>query len=63
MKMPATFALNWSTENLISFLKEKNFGLDDDDFKILRNQKIDEYIFPLLTIDAVQIQNNLGFGI
>jgi hypothetical protein len=49
MKMSATFTLNWSTENLISFLKEKNLGLDDDDFKILCDQKIDGYIFPLLT--------------
>jgi hypothetical protein len=47
--MSATLTLNWSTENLISFLKEKNLGLDADDFQVLCDQKIDGHIFPYLT--------------
>jgi hypothetical protein len=39
----------FSTEELISFLQDKNLCLDEDDFKILCDQKINRYIFPLLT--------------
>jgi hypothetical protein len=43
--MSAIFAINkWSTEELISFLKNKNLCLDDEDFQVLHEQKIDGYI-------------------
>jgi hypothetical protein len=39
----------FSTEELILFLQDKNLHLNKDDFKILRDQKINGYIFPLFT--------------
>ncbi|CAB4379688.1 unnamed protein product [Rhizophagus irregularis] len=39
----------WSTEELISFLKSKDLRLDDEDFQVLREKKIDGVIFPNLT--------------
>ena len=40
---------NWDTETLIIFLRDLNINLDEDDFKILRKQKIDGQIFPDMT--------------
>src|SRR6266513_2420736 len=37
---------NWNTETLIIFLRDLNINLDEDDFKILRKQKIDGQTFP-----------------
>ena len=34
-------AKNWDTETLINFLRDLNINLDEDDFKILRKEKID----------------------
>jgi hypothetical protein len=59
--MSATLTLNWSTENLISFLKEKNLGLDDDDFQVLCDQKIDGHIFPYLTEEKL-MEDGLPHG-
>src|SRR3954468_13888655 len=44
-----TLAENWDTETLINFLRDLNINLDDDDFKILRKQKIDGQTFPNMT--------------
>src|SRR3954468_8211351 len=44
-----TLVENWDTETLIIFLCDLNINLDDDDFKILRRQKIDGQIFPDMT--------------
>ena len=40
---------NWNTETLVIFLCDLNINLDEDDFKILRKQKIDGQIFPDMT--------------
>ena len=40
---------NWNTETLIIFLRDLDINLDDDDFKILRKQKIDGQTFPDMT--------------
>ena len=40
---------NWDTETLIIFLRDLDINLDEDDFKILRKQKIDGQIFPDMT--------------
>ena len=40
---------NWNTETLIIFLHNLNINLDEDDFKILRKQKIDGQTFPDMT--------------
>src|SRR5436190_16523224 len=40
---------NWDTETLIIFLRDLNINLDEDDFKILRKQKIDGQTFPDMT--------------
>ena len=40
---------NWDTETLIIFLRELNLSLDEDDFKILRKEKIDGQIFSDMT--------------
>ena len=37
-----TLAENWDTETLINFLRDLNINLDEDDFKILRREKIDD---------------------
>lgn len=42
-------AENWDSETLIIFLREKNLNLDEDDFEILRKQKIDGQVFPDMT--------------
>ena len=42
-------AENWDTETLINFLRDLNINLDEDDFKILRKEKIDGQIFPDMT--------------
>src|ERR1043165_8728720 len=44
-----TLAENWDTETLINFLRNLNINLDEDDFKILRKQKIDGQTFPDMT--------------
>ena len=44
-----TLAENWDTETLINFLCDLNINLDEDDFKILRKQKIDGQTFPDMT--------------
>ena len=36
----STLAENWDTETLINFLRDLNINLDEDDFKILRREKI-----------------------
>ena len=36
---------NWDTETLIIFLLNLNINLDENDFKILRKQKIDGQTF------------------
>src|SRR5215831_6321429 len=38
-------AKNWDTETLINFLRDLNINLDEDNFKILRKEKIDGQIF------------------
>jgi len=45
----STLAENWDTETLIIFLRDLNINLDEDDFKILRKEKIDGQIFPDMT--------------
>src|SRR4051795_1921798 len=40
---------NWDTETLVIFLRDLNINLDEDDFKILRKEKIDGQIFPDMT--------------
>ena len=40
---------NWDTETLIIFLRDLDINLDEDDFKILRKQKIDGQTFSDLT--------------
>ena len=45
----STLAENWDTETLINFLRDLNINLDEDDFKILRKEKIDGQIFPDMT--------------
>src|ERR1044072_6695231 len=40
---------NWNTETLIIFLRNLDINLDEDDFKILRKQKIDGQTFPDMT--------------
>ncbi|RIA86467.1 hypothetical protein C1645_829231 [Glomus cerebriforme] len=40
---------NWDTETLIIFLRDLDINLDEDNFKILRKQKIDGQIFPDMT--------------
>ena len=42
-------AENWDTETLINFLRDLKINLDEDDFKILRREKIDGQIFPDMT--------------
>ena len=42
----STLAENWDTETLINYLRDLNINLDEDDFKILRKEKIDGQIFP-----------------
>ena len=44
-----TLAENWDTETLINFLRDLNINLDEDNFKILRKQKIDGQTFPDMT--------------
>jgi hypothetical protein len=45
----STLAENWDTETLINFLRDLNINLDEDDFKILRKEKIDGQIFSDMT--------------
>ena len=45
----STLIENWDTETLIIFLHDLNINLDEDDFKILRKQKIDGQTFPDMT--------------
>ena len=40
---------NWDTETLIIFLRDLDINLDENDFKILRKQKIDGQTFPDMT--------------
>src|ERR1043166_7475603 len=40
---------NWDTETLIIFLRDLDINLDEDDFKVLRKQKIDGQTFPDMT--------------
>ena len=40
---------NWDTETLIIFLRDLDINLDEDDFKILRKQKIDGQTFSDMT--------------
>ena len=40
---------NWDTETLIIFLHNLNIKLDENDFKILRKQKIDDQTFSDMT--------------
>ena len=42
-------ATKWSTEELISFLKNKDSQLDEEDFQVLRERKINGRSFPFLT--------------
>src|SRR3954467_10469882 len=44
-----TLVENWDTETLIIFLCDLDINLDEDDFKILREQKIDGQTFPDMT--------------
>src|SRR6266496_1575874 len=44
-----TLVKNWDTETLVIFLRDLDINLDDDDFKILRKQKIDGQTFPDMT--------------
>src|SRR5688572_31407019 len=44
-----TLVKNWDTETLIIFLRDLNINLDEDDFKILRREKIDGQTFPDMT--------------
>ena len=45
----STLVKNWDTETLIIFLRDLDINLDEDDFKILRKQKIDGQTFPDMT--------------
>ena len=45
----STMVENWDTETLIIFLRDLSINLDEDDFKILRKQKIDGQTFPDMT--------------
>src|SRR6266487_1081983 len=45
----STLVENWDTETLIIFLHDLDINLDEDDFKILRKQKIDGQTFPDMT--------------
>src|SRR6185437_14359564 len=45
----STLAKNWDTETLINFLHDLNINIDEDDFKILRKEKINGQIFPDMT--------------
>src|SRR5947207_7950564 len=45
----STLVENWDTETLIIFLHNLNINLDEDDFKILRRQKIDGQTFSDMT--------------
>src|SRR3954468_7317770 len=45
----STLVKNWDTETLIIFLRDLNINLDENDFKILRRQKIDGQTFPDMT--------------
>src|SRR3954467_13454262 len=45
----STLVENWDTETLIIFLRDLNINLDEDDFKILRKEKIEGEIFPDMT--------------
>ncbi|CAG8709204.1 103_t:CDS:2, partial [Racocetra fulgida] len=40
---------NWDTETLIIFLRGQNLNLDEDNYEILRKEKIDGQIFPDMT--------------
>ena len=40
---------NWDTETLINFLRDLNINLDENNFKILRKQKIDGQTFSDMT--------------
>src|SRR3954454_16527990 len=40
---------NWDTETLVIFLRDLNINLDENNFKILRKQKIDGQTFPGMT--------------
>ena len=40
---------NWDTKTLVIFLRDLDINLDEDDFKILRNQNIDGQTFPDMT--------------
>ena len=40
---------NWNTETLIIFLRDLNINLDENNFKILHKQKIDDQTFPDMT--------------
>src|SRR4051794_16177610 len=40
---------NWNTKTLVIFLCDLNINLDEDDFKILRKQKIDDQTFSDMT--------------
>ncbi|GBB93026.1 hypothetical protein RclHR1_00210022 [Rhizophagus clarus] len=40
---------NWDTETLIAFLRRQNLKLDDDDFEILRREKITGFEFTNMT--------------
>ena len=44
-----TLVKNWDTKTLIIFLHDLDINLDEDDFKILRKQKIDGQTFPDMT--------------
>ncbi len=35
----------WNTEMLINFLQQRNLSLDEKDFKILKDEKIDGLVF------------------
>ena len=45
----STLVENWDTKTFIIFLHDLNINLDEDDFKILRRQKIDGQTFPDMT--------------
>ena len=45
----STLVENWDTETLIIFLHDLDINLDEDDFKILRRQKIDGQTFSDMT--------------
>ena len=44
-----TLVKNWDTETLIIFLRDLNINLDENNFKILRREKIDGQTFPDMT--------------